>query len=289
MLPARQSFFCQTHVRRRRHGKLLVLGAGALLFAQYAQYPVRSSKLPRLALVAHVNSNEDEFGDAIETDLLQSQKLASWFASQVGEMPERVKSYGHLGPLYFIAMATVAESFTLPVGPMMATSGYIFGMWLGVAVSLVATSLAASLQFMLCRTLLRPSMERFVAKYPRIVCVKNAVETKGFKIMFLMRLEPLFPSSLSNVAFGLSKVRYPTFLASVSGSIPYTCTLVSSASVLRDFFGTGPGHQWYSYALGALLCVTLLWVISDIALKAINEAVLEEQSATEKRRRLVPK
>jgi len=193
-------------------------------------------------------------------------------------MPQHVAEYGFLGPVYFVAVAAIAESLTFPVTPMMLTSGYIFGMPFGVAVMLVSMSCAASIHFLLSRTLLRPSIERLVSDSSTVRAVNRAVEREGFRIMFLMRLEPLLPSSVTNFAFGLSSASYSDFIAATFlGYAPYTFALVSSATVLRDILGEGADKPWYLYAIGAVLYVGLLWLITDVASKAIDEAIKEDE------------
>mmetsp|Transcript_113502 Transcript_113502/g.321156 ORF Transcript_113502/g.321156 Transcript_113502/m.321156 type:complete len:318 (-) Transcript_113502:206-1159(-) len=210
--------------------------------------------------------------------VLPDLNLVSWFAERLSEMPQHVAEYGFLGPVYFVAVAAIAESLTFPVTPMMLTSGYIFGMPFGVAVMLVSMSCAASIHFLLSRTLLRPSIERLVSDSSTVRAVNRAVEREGFRIMFLMRLEPLLPSSVTNFAFGLSSASYSDFIAATFlGYAPYTFALVSSATVLRDILGEGADKPWYLYAIGAVLYVGLLWLITDVASKAIDEAIKEDE------------
>jgi len=213
---------------------------------------------------------------------LPDLNLASWFAERLNEMPQAVAEYGPLGPVYFIAMAAAAESLTFPVTPMLLTSGYIFGLPMGTAVMLVSMSCAASVQFLLSRTLLRPNIEALVSKNAKARAVNRAVEREGFRIMFLIRLEPLLPSAIANCAFGLSSASYFDFIAAtLLGYVPYTFALVSSATILKDLLKEGSDKPWYLYAVGAVLYIGLLWLITDVASKAINKAIQEDPEAAE--------
>lgn len=211
---------------------------------------------------------------------LPDLNLVSWFADELSQMPQHVADYGALGPLYFIAVAAVAESLTFPVTPMMLTSAFIFGMPLGIAVMLVSMSCAASIHFLLSRSLLRPSIEKLISGNQKVRAVNRAVEREGFRIMFLMRLEPLLPSSITNFAFGLSSASYLDFLvATFTGYAPYTLAVVSSVTILKDILGDGVDKPWYLYAVGALIYIYLLWLITDVASKAIGDAIKEDEVA----------
>jgi len=165
---------------------------------------------------------------------------------------------------------------------MLLTSGYIFGLPIGTAVMLVSMSCAASVQFLLSRTLLRPSIEALVSQNAKARAVNRAVEREGFKIMFLIRLEPLLPSAIANCAFGLSSASYFDFIAAtLLGYVPYTFALVSSATILKDLLNEGADKPWYFYAIGAILYAGLLWLITDVASKAINKAIQEDPETAE--------
>lgn len=205
---------------------------------------------------------------------LPDLNLAAWFASQLAAMPERVADYGPFGALYFILVGGIAESLTFPVTPVMLTAGYIFGLP-GVGVMLLSSALAASIHFLLSRSILRPYVQDLIEGNDKARCVNRAVEREGFKLMFLMRLEPMLPSSITNFTFGLSSVSYSDFaLATLLGNIPYSFVFVSSASVLQNAV-----LPWYAYAIGAVLYIGLLWLITVTAGKAIEEAIQEDAVA----------
>lgn len=215
--------------------------------------------------------------------------LAAWFAERLTEMPQAVAEYGPLGPVYFVTMAAAAESLTFPVTPMLLTSGYIFGLPMGTAVMLVSMSCAASVQFLLSRTLLRPSIEALVSQNAKARAVNRAVEREGFRIMFLIRLEPLLPSAIANCAFGLSSATYLDFVAAtLLGYVPYTLALVSSATILKDLLKDGTDEPWYLYAVGAVFYAGLLWLITDVASKAINKAIQEDPEAAKQVAKTLP-
>merc|ERR1712137_485772 len=160
---------------------------------------------------------------------------------------------------------------------------------MGTAVMLVSMSCAASVQFLLSRTLLRPSIEALVSQNAKARAVNRAVEREGFRIMFLIRLEPLLPSAIANCAFGLSSATYLDFVAAtLLGYVPYTLALVSSATILKDLLKDGTDEPWYLYAVGAVFYAGLLWLITDVASKAINKAIQEDPEAAKQVAKTLP-
>jgi len=210
---------------------------------------------------------------------LPDLNLAAWFSAQLALMPERVADYGSFGVLYYIITGGIAESLTFPVAPMMLTAGYIFGLQ-GLGVMLLSQSLAATIHFVLSRTILRPYVQDLIEGNDKARCINNAVERKGFQLMCLLRLEPMLPSSITNFTFGLSSVSYSNFvLATLLGNIPYTFVFVSSSCVLGNAVQQGIEWPWYAYAVGAMLYIGLLWLITATAGKAIEDAIKEDQGS----------
>jgi len=233
--------------------------------------------VPRSAAARTVRRDTPR-GCQVQRRAAEDANLLAFFTHELSEMPQRVTDLGPLGPLYFLGMAAVADSLTFPVTPVMVTAGYIFGLPLGTILMLISACCAASLHFLLARSMLQPQIEQLVAKNQQIKTINRAVKREGLKIMFLLRLEPLLPTSITNFAFGLSNASFVDFLlATICGYAPYTILTVSSATVLHDFFD-GAEKPWYFYAVGFILYAGLLWLIADVAGKAIKEAIEEDES-----------
>ena len=124
-------------------------------------------------------------------------------------------------------------------------------------------------------------------KHPRFAAIDEAIGESGFKIVFLLRLSPIFPFNLLNYALGVTRVRFRDYvIASLLGMLPgtflyvYLGSLVTNASELLS--GKRPeagiwGQVLYWGGLAATLLVTVL--ITRIARKALDRALQRKEPA----------
>src|SRR5260370_29111326 len=77
----------------------------------------------------------------------------------------------------------------------------------------------------------------------RFCALDPAVAAGGFKIVLLTRLSPLFPFTLLNYAFGLTKVRFRDYvLASWIGMLPGTVMYVYLGSTVKELADGAAGN-----------------------------------------------
>ncbi|CAM9145744.1 unnamed protein product, partial [Choristocarpus tenellus] len=116
-----------------------------------------------------------------------------------------------------------------PALPLTASSGFLFGIKGGTAVVLVSATVAAGISFLLGRTLLRERVEGLLADNARFRAIDQTIGKEGFKIIFLLRLSPIFPFALSNYLYGLTSVNFweyisGTMLGFFPGTLAYVYT-----------------------------------------------------------------
>lgn len=194
--------------------------------------------------------------------------------SLLEDLPVRVSALGALGPAYFCAAFVLSCCLLLPVTPLIISAGYLFGSFSGVAYATVAICAAASVTFLLSRTLLRQQVENSVAKDEQFRKINAAAECEGFKIILLLRLSPLLPFAATSYVLGLSGVSFAEYLlATLFGYFPWTVILVCSSTIAQTLFGADMGVPWYAYAIGLLLTAGLLWWAAKILGDAVDSAV----------------
>ena len=76
------------------------------------------------------------------------------------EVQEKVVSLGPWGYAFFSAVYIVAEILAVPALPLTGAAGYLFGVLPGTLVVLFSASIAASISFIIGRTLLRSTVEK---------------------------------------------------------------------------------------------------------------------------------
>ncbi len=114
-----------------------------------------------------------------------------------------VESVGVLSPLYFVLLFVVAGTGFVPVALLSLASGALFGPWYGTLFTLCGATGAATLSFLAGRFL---GQRLAWAKYGRVETVVSRVRREGWKAVALMRLFPVLPFALLNMAFGLSGI-----------------------------------------------------------------------------------
>lgn len=96
----------------------------------------------------------------------------------------------------------------LPAGVLVIGSGFLFGLWEGFALALTGHLLAAAGSFWISRTFGRRLVERHLANRPQWRALDQAIEREGWKIVALSQASPLFPTSLFNYCYGLTRLRF---------------------------------------------------------------------------------
>lgn len=96
----------------------------------------------------------------------------------------------------------------LPGGMLVIGSGFLFGLWQGFFMALTGHLLAAAGSFWISRTFGRRFIERHLASRPQWRELDQAIEREGWKVVALSQASPLFPTSLFNYCYGLTRLRF---------------------------------------------------------------------------------
>jgi uncharacterized membrane protein YdjX (TVP38/TMEM64 family) len=197
-----------------------------------------------------------------------------------------VDGLGTWGPVVFVAGYALATVALVPGSLLTLAAGALFGVARGTALVLVAATLGASLAFLVARYLARGLVERRLAGDERFAAIDRAIGVEGRKIVFLLRLSPLFPFNLLNYALGLTRVRFADYLVASAGMVPGTLLYVYYGTVAGDVArlaggGTVRRDAGYYVVLGLGLMATVLvtTVVTRVARRALREATDGEHGA----------
>jgi uncharacterized membrane protein YdjX (TVP38/TMEM64 family) len=142
------------------------------------------------------------------------EHLAHW-------LRENVVRYEPWSMLAYPLVHAACDLLLLPAGVMVIGSGFLFGLWRGFLLALTGHLLGASAAFWISRTMARGLIERHLAGRPQWRALDGAVEREGWKIVLLSQLSPLFPTSLFNYCYGLTRMRFwPCMLCIAVGWSP---------------------------------------------------------------------
>lgn len=132
------------------------------------------------------------------------------------QLQRTLESYSQWGPLPGL-LASVAEALLpfLPLMVIIAANANIYGLWYGILLSWAGVSIGCILVFLLARKLGGRFGGWLQRKYPATAKFFNWIERRGFTPIFLLACFPFSPSSLINIASGLSRVPFRTFVLAV--------------------------------------------------------------------------
>jgi uncharacterized membrane protein YdjX (TVP38/TMEM64 family) len=170
----------------------------------------------------------------------------------------------------------------IPASLLTIAAGAIFGVASGTAYVFVAATLGAALAFLVSRHLARGAVERRLAGNEKFASIDRAVGEQGRKIVFLLRLSPIFPFNVLNYALGLTRVGFADYVVASVGMLPATLLYVYSGKVAGDVAALAGGVELErgraDYALwiaGLAATIIATAIVTRIARRALLEATHE--------------
>ena len=137
-----------------------------------------------------------------------------------------------LGVVIFSALYIAAIAFSLPFAtPLTVLSGFLFGPVLGTIIVVVSATIGATIIFILARFFFRRFFTRKLGD--KLEVVNNEFTNHGFVDVLLLRLAPIVPFALINVATALTSVSFKNYvLATLIGIVPFTFIYVQAGAEL---------------------------------------------------------
>ena len=159
---------------------------------------------------------------------------------RMGEAREWIASLDAWGPVAFVLLYVAATVAALPGSAITVAAGALFGSVLGVVVVSVASTLGASLSFLIARYFARDATARWLAGSEKFSRLDSLTEDHGAIIVALTRLVPIFPFNLLNYGFGLTRVAFWTYVSwSWLCMLPGTVLYVVGADALAKGVAQG--------------------------------------------------
>jgi uncharacterized membrane protein YdjX (TVP38/TMEM64 family) len=127
----------------------------------------------------------------------------------------------------FLLVYIVAVSVSVPnAGILTVTGGLLFGKFPGFALTLVGGTIGASILLLIVRSAFSGSLGRHRQRIPETM--RNRMATDGFSYLLALRLVPLFPFWLVNLAAAVAGIRLAVYVpATLLGIAPTTFILSS--------------------------------------------------------------
>lgn len=135
------------------------------------------------------------------------------------DIQKYVTSFGKLAPLVYIVMFALVPLTLFPDSVLAIGGGLIFGLAKGYLYTLIGALLGASLSFYISRKLGRNFVKKITKE--KLDTIEEMINSKGFFVILLLRLIPLFPFDIISYGAGLTNIKYRDFLfATIVGTIP---------------------------------------------------------------------
>ncbi len=175
----------------------------------------------------------------------------------VTQLSEYLQSFGLIA--YVIGIVAILIQTFVPFIPFFVIASanvIVFGLFQGFLINYLAACLGAVIAFLVARYIGHAAVERQLTKYPLAKSFNSKLERHGFFYVLMGRLIPIIPSSLVNLASGVTKVRFKHyFFGTIIGKLPLV--------LLESYIGNDLLH--FKENSGRLIVLTfILFVLMGI-------------------------
>lgn len=146
---------------------------------------------------------------------------------------EWIRGAGWVGCVWFIVLYVLSGALFLPGSILTVGAGAVYGWGIGTLLVALSSSLGAALNFLTSRYIARKWIERKLESRPRFHSLAHAIGSRGWPLIMLSRLSPIFPHSIVSYAAGLTRIKGRTFfMASFAGFLPLSAAYAYAGAVL---------------------------------------------------------
>ena len=169
--------------------------------------------------------------------------------------------------LVFFLVYVAFTALALPAALILTLAGgAIFGFWYGLLLVSFASTIGATIAFLMTRYLFHETVE---AKFgDRLSAINSGIEREGAFYVFGLRLVPLFPFFMVNSVLALTKLKPLTFYwASQLGMLAGTAVFVNAGTQLAEISSKSDilsPKLLISFALLGVFPIIAKWVLSAL-------------------------
>ncbi|MGO8715325.1 MAG: TVP38/TMEM64 family protein [Smithella sp.] len=186
----------------------------------------------------------------------------SGVADKLTDVREWINGLGFWAPVVFVLFYILAVILALPGSAITIAGATLFGSFWGVVLVSIASVIGASICFLISRYLARDLILRKLAQNEKFLKLDRMAEEHGAIFVAITRLVPIFPFNVLNYGFGLTGVRFRTYvfmswLCMLPGTILY---VVGTDTILR---GVSEGKiPWLLVSVLLLAAIILAFLVS---------------------------
>lgn len=191
-----------------------------------------------------------------------------------------IAGLGVWAPFVFGLFYVAASLLLVPASALTLAAGAFFGLGLGTLVVSLASTTAAGLAFLIARYLARERITSKIQHSPRFDAIDRAVSEGGWKIVALLRLSPAVPFTLQNYLYGLTGIRFWSYLlTSWLAMLPGTFLYIYLGHIGRAGVEAASGErtrtpaEWAMMGVGFVATIVATVYITGLARKALRQRV----------------
>ena len=157
-----------------------------------------------------------------------------YLARQRTALNDTLQAQPLLSAAGFFLLYIAVTALSLPGAAVMTLAGgALFGFIKGVALVSLASTIGATLAFLLSRLLFRDWLQERFGDY--LASINRGMEKDGVLYLFTLRLVPLFPFFVINLLMGLTPIKARQFfVVSMLGMLPATAVYVNAGTQLAS-------------------------------------------------------
>jgi len=211
-------------------------------------------------------------------------------ADAVARVQQRIMHLGIWSAICYPLLYACCNVLLLPGGLLSIGGGFFFGLWWGFLIVLVGNVTGAAIAFLISRRIGRRWLKRKLLRNPTMEAIEPAVAREGWKIILLSQLHPLFPTSLLNYLYGLTRIRFRTCMLWVAiGQAPglFLYAYIGTLGQLGLNLVRGTTHpraaEYVVWGGGLVLSIVVLLGLGRIALRVMQKAEPQTSDAESSR------
>ena len=184
----------------------------------------------------------------------------SGIQEHIPQFRDYIAGLGKRGYIVFISAYAVFTVLALPGSAMTVIAGAVFGSLKGVLVVSAGSTLGAGLSFLVARHLARERVYAWLSGNEKFRRLDELTAKHGEVIVAVTRLVPIFPFTLLNYGFGLTKIKFTTYISwSWLCMLPGTVLYVAGADIFTRAIETGKAPvplMIFAAAIAVILTLT---------------------------------
>ena len=206
--------------------------------------------------------------------------ILAWYLRHLGYFTVEylfrlIEDYPVIAPLIFVAFHVMALLFMIPSLPLNLAAGILWGPLWGGIITTIGGGIGAMCAFAIARsTIGQPLANKFDNRM--ITWLQNQLEIKGWRIVAFTRINPVFPSSPLNYMFGITSIRFSTYVWSSIVFLFFPALAISMIGYqIGDFVISGKLADIFTTVFIVSAIATML-IILRFAVKLLVDDVEEK-------------